>query len=285
MKNKGYNWNGDLLKTEILNVDLYNRGLHYGDGVFETLKFTQGRIHFWEDHYFRLMSSMRILRMEIPMSFSPEYLEEEIVRTLTHTGHHQGAARVKILVWRKAGGRYTPESNGIEFVITTESLSQPNYISGEQEMVVDLYKDFYKPKSLLSNLKSVSAQLFTLASIYREENHLDECLLLNEHKHLVEAISSNLFLVQNRTVITPALTSGCLKGVIRKQVLEILRTMDYEVREEESLSPFELQKATEVFLTNSIQGIRSVTRYRKKHYEVTLAPVLTEKLNIRAALA
>ena len=74
------NLNGTLQSTQEGKVSINNRGLQYGDAVFETLKVVSNRINFWEDHYFRLMASMRILRMEIPMTFSMEFLENEILK-------------------------------------------------------------------------------------------------------------------------------------------------------------------------------------------------------------
>ena len=74
------NINGNLVEDKDATISVFNRGLAYGDSVFETLRVINGKIIFWEDHYFRLMSSMRIMRMEIPSNFSPEFLEEEILQ-------------------------------------------------------------------------------------------------------------------------------------------------------------------------------------------------------------
>ena len=74
------NFNGDLLETSEAKLNLENRGYKYGDAIFETLKVVNGKIFFLEDHYFRLMSSMRILRMDIPMNFTMEFFEEEILK-------------------------------------------------------------------------------------------------------------------------------------------------------------------------------------------------------------
>ena len=62
------NFNGKLLEDNII-ISTQNRGYAYGDGLFETIKVVSGKLLFWEDHYFRLMASMRIMRMEIPMNF------------------------------------------------------------------------------------------------------------------------------------------------------------------------------------------------------------------------
>ena len=75
------NFNGTLLENNTI-LTTQNRGYAYGDALFETIKVVSGKILFWEDHYFRLMASMRIMRMEIPMNFTMEFLEEEIHKTL-----------------------------------------------------------------------------------------------------------------------------------------------------------------------------------------------------------
>ena len=73
------NYNGDLVAFEDAKITPNNRALKYGDSVFETIKLVNGKLIFWEAHYFRLMASMRMLRMKIPMSFTLEFLENEIL--------------------------------------------------------------------------------------------------------------------------------------------------------------------------------------------------------------
>jgi branched-chain amino acid aminotransferase len=278
-----YNLNGFIIRNKHLGIQINNRGLNYGDGIFETLKFANNRINFWEDHYFRLMASMRIVRMDIPMDFSPEYLENQIRKTLAVNGLSEKAARVKLLVVRKAGGLYTPETNAVDFLITTEESSTPSFQLNEQGLNIDLYKDFYKNSGMLSTIKTTSAQLYTVASIFRKENHYDECLLLNERKEVVEAISSNIFIVKGDDLITPPLESGCLKGIMRKKIIEFAPQLKFNVKEE-SFSPFALQKADEVWLSNSIKGLQWVGQYRKKSYRQERAAEMLKKININIAL-
>lgn len=278
-----YIFNGELLQGDTIEISLNNRALNYGDGVFESMKFSFNRINFWEDHYFRLMSSMRILRMEIPLNFSPEYIEEQVRECLIANDLSDTSARIKLLVMRKAGGKYTPESNDIDFLITAESLSAPNYELNEKGLEVDLFKDFYKQPGLLSGIKHIGSALYTVASVFRKENELDECVLLNDRKEVVEAISANLFMRKDKTIYTAPLSAGCLKGVMRKQVIEILPELGFEVKEE-VFSPFELQRADEVFLTNAVKGIQWVRNYRKKEYENTCAQALVKRLNVAVAI-
>ena len=276
-------FNDQVYTDEHFSVHPGNRGLNYGDGVFETLRYSFGRINFWEDHYFRLMEGMRIMRMEIPMSFSPEFLEEKLKQCVESNGLKEKAARVKILVTRKNGGFYTPESNKIDYLITATPLNEASFQLNERGLNIDLYKDYYKAKGLLSNIKTTSAQLYVVASVYRQENGLDECLLLNPDKEVCEAISSNLFLIDGDELLTPPLSTGCLKGIIRKKILAFAPKIGLTVKEE-AFSPFKLQKAEEVFLTNSIQGIRWVERYRKKTFVSTKTSKILQRLNTEVAL-
>jgi len=273
-----------MIRNKHLGITLNNRGLNYGDGLFETIKFSRNRIHFWEDHYFRLMSAMRIVRMEIPMSFSPEYLEEQIRKTIISNELEGGAVRVKLLVVRKAGGYYTPENNEPDFLITTENWPEQEYMLNNVGFNIDLYKDHYKLSGLLGNIKSTSAQLYTMAGVYAQENNWDEVLLLNEKKEVLEGTKSNVFIIRGKDLITPPLESGCLKGVMRKQILELAPQLDLEVKEE-SFSPFALQKADELWLSNSLSGIRWVAKYRKKTYGKEFAELMVKRLNIKVALS
>ena len=77
------NYNGDLVAFDDVKITPNNRAYKYGDSVFETIKIINGKLVFWEDHYFRLMASMRMLRMRIPMNFTLEFLEEEILKIVS----------------------------------------------------------------------------------------------------------------------------------------------------------------------------------------------------------
>ncbi|MDC8000424.1 aminotransferase class IV [Aequorivita todarodis] len=278
------NINGTLIANGKATIAIDNRGLNYGDAVFETLRFSGGKIYFWEDHYFRLMASMRILRMEIPMDFTMEFLEEEILRTISSTGKMEASIRVKLLVWRKTGGKYTPNTNDIEYVISYEKLDTPFYILYETDYEVELFKDHYITSGLLSTLKTNNRLINILGSIFAKENDFQNCLLLNEKKQVVEALNGNLFLISGNVIKTPPLTDGCLNGILRKQLIAIFKKMHDFAFEEASISPFELQKADEIFITNTIQGIVSVTKYRKKKFGNEMAKQLLPKLNLKARM-
>ena len=269
------NFNGELLFKENIKLTTDNRGFKYGDGIFETIKVVHKKVIFWEDHYFRLMASMRMLRMKIPMEFTLEFLEKEILKTVAVL--EEGASfRVRLNVFRKDGGLYTPKTNAIDYLI---EASESNYKTKET-YEIDVFKDFYNYSGLLSTIKTNNRMLNTLASIYANENDLDNCILVNERKGVVEVANANIFIVKNNIVKTPALTEGCIKGVVRSKVIDILiKNKDFTI-EETVISPFEIQKADEVFITNAIMGIQPVTKYKKKSFNTDLAGKLHASLKV-----
>lgn len=278
------NFNGKLFSEEKDIFNYNNRGLKYGDALFETIRCVNGTIFFWEDHYFRLMASMRILRMEIPMEFTLEFLEEEIRKTVVENGFEAKSARVRLTIFRNEGGLYNPITNEVSFVIETNALESPFYLIEEESYEVELFKDYFVNKDMLSNLKTTNKILNVVASVYATENGYDNCLLINNDKQVVEVINGNLFLVKENIIKTPHLSDGCLNGIIRKKLIEVIEATDEFQLLEESISPFELQKADELFITNSINGIKPIYKYRKKEYTNTVAKSLLGKLNAKARI-
>ena len=266
------NFNGILQDSDTNLLD-QNRGFLYGDGVFETLKIVGGKILFFEDHYFRLMAAMRIVRMEIPMNFTLEYLEEQVL-SLVEKNKIEQSARARITVYRNNGGLYLPTNNTVSFLIQTSAIENPVYSISEKEYEVDLYKDFYIPKQLLSTLKTTNKMIHVTGSIYAKENDLDNCILLNDSKNVLEALQGNLFMRMGNTLITPPISEGCLNGIMRKQILSFAKKETNLEVVEQVISPFDLQKADELFVTNVIRGIQPITKYRKKEFEQDTAKVL-----------
>ncbi|WP_026710953.1 aminotransferase class IV [Flavobacterium filum] len=269
------NFNGSIQDEMMLST---NRAFLYGDAVFETLKIVEGRILFFEDHYFRLMASMRILRMKIPMSFTLEFLENEVLK-LVKEANLTESSRVRLTVFRNDGGFYLPKDNAVSYLISVQPLLDKKYHFSSDNYEVELYKDFYITKQLLSTLKTTNKAIQVVGSIYAEENGYQNCLLLNEEKSVVEALNGNLFMMMGDTLITPPLTEGCLNGILRKQLLSIAKNIEGLTVTEAPISPFDLQKASELFITNVITGIQPITKYRKKEFETNWSKLLLEKVN------
>jgi branched-chain amino acid aminotransferase len=276
------NFNGEIVEDNT-SLSINNRAFLYGDGVFETLKIVNNKILFLEDHYFRLMASMRILRMEIPMNFTMEYLEGEILK-LAKINQLERSARVRLTIFRNDGGYYLPTSNEISFLIAIKPLEKELYSIENETYEVELFKDFYITKHLLTTLKSTNKIINITASIFAKENDYNNCLILNDSKNIVEAINGNIFMVVGKKLITPPISEGCLNGIMRKQILALAKKIDHLEVLEEVISPFDLQKADELFITNVISGIQPISKYRKKEFTNQLSKDLLTRLNAEVRL-
>lgn len=270
------NFNGTISSED--NLLTNNRGLLYGDSVFETVKILDGKILFAEDHYFRLMASMRIVRMEIPMNFTMEHFEEQIL-SLAKAENLEKSSRARVTIFRKEGGFYLPKDKNVSFLIAVSALENAIYSIEKENYEVELYKDFIVTKHLLSTIKSSNRMINVTGSIFADENGYDNCLLINDDKNVVEALNGNLFMLMGNKLITPPISEGCLNGVMRKQVLALAKKIETLEVVEEPISPFDLQKADELFVTNVIKGIQPVTKYRKKEYETKVSKDLLLRLN------
>ena len=271
------NFNGNIQPSSTITIEK-NRGFLFGDAIFETVKVVDNKVLFAEDHYFRLMASMRICRMEIPMNFTLEYFEEQIL-ALTNALNFNHSARVRMTVFRDSEGLYAPISNDIAFVIEAQKLLSTEYAISKDFYEAELYKDFHVSKHLLSTLKTNNKMINVTGNIFAKENDYHNCILLNDDKNVVEALNGNIFMKMGNSILTPPISDGCLNGIMRKQLISLINKMEGYECLEKSISPFDLQKSDELFITNVITGIQPITKYRKKEFGIDFSIQLNEKLN------
>jgi branched-chain amino acid aminotransferase len=271
------NYNGSIQDTSNYSIE-NNRGFLFGDAIFETIKVNGTKILFLEEHYLRLMASMRICRMEIPMNFTMEFMEEEILKLIA-LQTNKVSNRIRFSVFRNAEGFYNPTSNDVQFIITCSELASDSYTFSSTTYEVELFKDFHISKHLLATLKTNNKMINVVASIFAKENGFENCLLINEDKNVVEATNGTIFMKMGNQIITPPTSDGCLNGIMRKQIIAIVNKMDTIEMIEKSISPFDLQKADELFISNVITGIQPITKYRKKEFTSEVAKEITNVLN------
>ena len=117
-----------------------------------------------------------------------------------------------------------------------------------------------------------------MAGLYKQQNRLDEAFILNQHGFLCESISSNVFVIYDKQIYTPALSEGCIAGVMRNVVMKVAKTNQIPVIEAQ-INPEVLNEADEVFITNATSGIRWVMGYGKKRYFNEITKSLSSLLN------
>jgi branched-chain amino acid aminotransferase len=268
--------NGHLISIYEPSVALSNRAFRYGDSLFESIRFCNNHLLFLRDHITRLKIGMTVLRMNLPAEFNTDNIQELIIQLLKHNSHAPNA-RIRLTVFRNEGGYYSPETNDISFLIESEEL--PSVFELNQKgLWLDIYSDIKKPINKLANIKTGNALLYVMAGLAKQSMKLDDCFIVNETGTICETINSNIFVVKNGTIFTAPLSEGCVAGIMRKQIMS-LATEHKILTFESPLTTYTLLNGDEVFLTNSIGGIRWVGQFKQKYYTNKMAQFFTDKLN------
>lgn len=275
--NTYFNCNGIVKTLNEPALKPGNRAHLYGDGLFETIRVFKGAIINLDYHVQRLREGASGLKMNFPSKWDTNYFKGQITDLLDKCDIHDGG-RIRVSVDRMAGGTYKPISNEVEFLIEAFPLANGKFKLNEKGLVIDQYTEIRKNLNKLSNFKTKNALLYVLAGIYAQENGLDEVLITTPKGNILEASSSNLFIVSNRTLYTPSLEDGCLAGVMRMTIINIALSKGIKVYECNIL-PQNLLAADEIFLTNAITGIQWVEKYRSKVYTNNFAIDLLNWLN------
>lgn len=269
--------NGNFILADMPVVTANNRSFRYGDALFETIRITNYNPQFLKEHLMRLHAGMDILKMEMNPLLNSTYLEHAILE-LAQKNNITSDGRVRLTVYRNEGGFYAPSDNKVSFLIEVDSLDEIGYTLNSKGYTVDLFTEFKKAQNNLSSIKYANSAIYVMAGIHKVQQQLDECLLLNDKHHIIEGISSNIFAVKNGVLYTPPVADGCVNGVMRKKIIEIAQANKIAVYEI-SVMQNVLLGADELFLTNTINGIRWVVAYKQKRYFNDTSKKLTEKLN------
>lgn len=220
---------------------------------------------------------MQLLGMTPPSGFNADFMAGHIGKVAAANGVNK-SARVRLSVFREDGGLYTPETNGIGWIIEAEPMDDEDYIFAERGLKIDIYQEYRKGVNRLSNLKSSNALLYVLAALYKKEKGLDDCVLVNQQYNVIETVSANLFAVKNGVLYTCPIGEGCVDGVMRSVIMDIARENRiavYEVPMPMSV----LFNSDEVFLTNAVKGVSWVAEYKGKRYTNATCQKLQELLN------
>jgi branched-chain amino acid aminotransferase len=240
-----------------------NRAFRYGDGVFESIRTTEGEVPLWAYHWRRLCLSAEALGIALPKNYTHDGLFDAVARY-----EH---ARVRLTLYRVDEGRYAPaEDSSSALWIDGEPLQIVGCSPDPDVLQMGVCPEIRLPCDAFSHLKSCSALRYVVAARYRQANGLEDCFLLNVHGRVAEASSSNVFAVLgDGAVATPPLSEGCVAGVMRAYVLDLLEKMGLAFREQ-PLSLEDLSEAREIFLTNAVRGLRSVGRFGQRSYETAV---------------
>lgn len=271
------NNNGEILSNESYVLRAGNRAHLYGDGIFESIRIINGKAINLTNHINRMMEGAKKLKMRVPSFYDQPFFEEKINELIEKSGITHGG-KCRISLDRAIGGTYLPESNEVEYLIEVMPLENYGYVLNKKGKEVDIFTEYKKQNDSIANYKTKNGLIYVLAAIAAKEKGLDDYLITNTRNGIIEATSSNLFVVSNGVLYTPGLEEGCLAGTMRMQIINLALQNGIKVYESNIL-PQNLLIADEIFLTNAISGITWVSGYRTKRYFNNVARKLVDLLN------
>jgi branched-chain amino acid aminotransferase len=258
------NYNGQFYNEDEALISANNRSFRYGDGFFETMKMLNEKIILRDYHFERLFSSLELMQFEKPGYFTPEYFEHQI-KTLVEKNNHSKITRVRLMIFRGDGELYGEQNNFPNYIIQTWQRSETYNQLNNEGFVIDIFKDARKACDNYSHIKHNNYLLCVMAALWAKKNNLNDALVLNPYERIADATIANIFIVKDGRVKTPALTEGCISGVVRRYLLKCMREEGIPV-EETSIIADDVLQAREVFLTNTAYGIRWVRKCGKSEY-------------------
>lgn len=241
------NYNGQLLPEGEMENLLQNRSFSYGDGLFETLRVYQGKVLYWSDHWERLSQGLYIL--DLHTDFPDETQIHQYILDLVAQNNFAGEARVKLQVWRKSGGLVTPEHHTADWALSCKAFTPAPSVKTR----AGIARSVQLNHSAYSSLKSANFLPYILAGLEKKKMGWDEILLTDDQGHIAEASMANVFWIKKNILFTPSLQSGCIAGVMRRQILRKAQENGVDIREGLFLAK-ELIEA-ELAFTSNISGL------------------------------
>jgi branched-chain amino acid aminotransferase len=253
-----------------------NHSYRYGDGLFETMKAANGKILLADLHFERLYKGLSLLKIKTSKVFSRQNLNEQI-HDLCKKNNCEELARVRLSVSAGHGGLYDGDDK-LDYIIECWPLSKAVTNFNEDGLVIDIFPDGRKSCDSFSNLKSASHLIYVMAARFGKENKLNDCLVLNTYERICDSSIANVFWINDGHIFTPPLSEGCIAGVMRRHVMERLQAAGFKLQEKKCTVQ-DLENADEVFVTNAIQGIKWVKRFRDKRYGNEVARRVYQQLD------
>ncbi|HLF09724.1 MAG TPA: aminodeoxychorismate lyase [Gammaproteobacteria bacterium] len=243
-----------LVNGQTTGLDPADRGLAYGDGLFETMAAANGRIRWLDYHLQRLEHGCR--RLSIPPLDS-----QEIRREIINHCPRDGRCVVKLIVTRGSGARGYPPPVSAQPTRILSISSWPDYPSANYTDGIELRTLQLRlgENPALAGLKHLCRLEQVLAQLELRGSDAEEGLLLDSSGYVVGGIASNLFAIRGSELATPKLTRCGVRGVMRRVVLESATQLELAVAERD-LTIAAVQQADEIFVTNSLFGIWPVAQ-------------------------
>ena len=244
------------ITADYLSID--DRGLHYGDGLFETIKLAQGRLYYWVKHYRRLQASAEKLLIACPA----QSVFEQDIRSLLQSNSHTGV--IKIILTRGGGERGYAFGNKRQPTRIVQFGDIPQYEEAfyKQGIQAGFCQHRLSGNSALAGIKHLN-RLDNVLARNTLDKRCQEGIMLNQQGKVIEGCMSNLFFIQHNTLHTPALRDAGVDGVIRNRLLALAADAGLPCHVGDYATE-DVLAADEIFFSNSLIGLWPVRRLEDK---------------------
>ncbi len=228
-----------------------DRARRYGDGLFESVAIFEGEMPFIHAHIRRMIQDASYLDIKWP----EELTVETIFERAADAGIKNGV--LNIWLWRTGEGKYLPFNIGSDWGIGITELDHKPLEGTERGLQVGFYHENQKPPGRLSNIKTCNSLLYIQAARQAAKLGFDDVLIKGTDGTVLESSNSNIFIYLEGQLITPPLALGAINGIMRFVILKLAADENVHVVER-PIHLDDLQEASELWLTNAVQGIRWV---------------------------
>lgn len=243
--------NGEFISRDQAKISVLEPGFLYSWGLFETMRSYNNNIVYFDAHLKRIKNSCKLINIRFPYTF--DKLKEIIKNTIKMNNFSD--AYVRLTLWK------AQSSTGTLIIIKKyQPYPSIEYINGFRACISPFRQI---ENSFLARLKTTNYLFYQLAYAEAKKKKFDEAIILNNRGYIAEGSRSNIFLIKDNELFTPALESGCLNGVTRKVIFDLAEK--YKIRiSEGKFTLQDLCEADGAFLTNSLIGVMPLT-WLEKH--------------------
>lgn len=253
---------GKLVDEADAKLSVFDHGVLYGDGVFEGIRFYNGRIFRLEEHIRRLFDSARAIILDIP--WTAEEVSQFTRETVAANGLTDGY--IRLVVTRGSGGLglnpyLCPKASMFIIASTIQLYPQEHYRDGLSIITCATRRP--APAALMPQVKSLNYLNNVMAKVEAIRSNALEALMLNEQGHVAECTGDNIFIVKNGEVHTPLITDGALDGITRDVIIELCEGLGIPVVER-TMTRYDIFIADECFLTGTAAEVIPVVELDRR---------------------
>ncbi len=254
------------IASDYLNIN--DRSIHYGDGLFETILCDNNKLYYWQQHFQRLQASAQQLKITCPQQ---QVLLDDIAKLLdSNESKSKSACAIKIIISRGAGERgykFSKNTTTNRFVLLSDLEPDHSSLLSHQLLSGELFicKQQVSINENLAGLKHLNRLENVMARSEWDASYIDG-LMLNANRHVIEGTMSNLFAVREGQLFTPGLKLSGVNGIMREMIIDLASKSNIKTSITD-LTIDDLNAMDELFISNSLIGMKAVTKLGDSLYE------------------